>query len=160
MNGTAKAKSDRTPRHTAVPEEAAYLDLLRTTEMLSRPLAQVLRGEDLSPAQYNVLRILRGSPDGLTCGEIGNRMITRDPDITRLLDRMEKRKLISRRRDDKDRRVVLPRITTQGLDLLARLDHPVREMHRRLLGHLGTERLQSLRQLLEACRSEIGSVTT
>ena len=159
MNETAKTKSDRNPRPTAVPEEAAYLDLVRTTEMLSRPLAQVLKTEDLSPAQYNVLRILRGSPEGLTCGEIGNRMITRDPDITRLLDRMEKRKLISRRRDDKDRRVVLPRITAEGLNVLARLDHPVRDMHRRLLGHLGTERLQALRQLLEACRSEIGSVT-
>jgi DNA-binding MarR family transcriptional regulator len=159
MKGTSKTKSDHTPRRTSVPEEAAYLDLLRTTEMLSRPLAQLLKADDLSPAQYNVLRILRGSPEGLTCGEIGNRMITRDPDITRLLDRMEKRKLISRSRDKKDRRVVLPRITAEGLDVLARLDQPVRDMHRRLLGHLGTERLQALRQLLEACRSEVTSLT-
>jgi DNA-binding MarR family transcriptional regulator len=159
MKGTTKTKSDYTPRRTTVPEEAAYLDLLHTTEMLSRPLSQLLKADDLSPAQYNVLRILRGSPDGLTCGEIGNRMITRDPDITRLLDRMEKRKLISRSRDKKDRRVVLPRITAEGLDLLARLDQPVRDMHRRLLGHLGTERLQALRQLLEASRSEVTSLT-
>ena len=78
------------------PEEDAYLDLLRTTELLSRGVAQVLKAEDLSSTQYNVLRILRGSPGGLACGEIGNRMITRDPDITRLLDRLEKRELISR----------------------------------------------------------------
>src|ERR1017187_4920336 len=91
----------------ASPEEAAYLDMVRTTEMLSRPLAQLLKAEDLSSTQYNVLRILRGSPDGLTCGEIANRMITRDPDITRLLDRLEKRNLVSRCRDTGDRRVVL-----------------------------------------------------
>ena len=143
------------PRRAVVPEEAAYIDLVRTTEFLC-PFAQVFKAEELSPAQYNVLRILRGSPDGLTCGEIGNRVITRDPDITRLLDRMEKRGLISRLRGDKDRRVVLTSITRQGLALLARLDKPVREIHRRLLGHLGAERLEALRQLLEACRSEAG----
>jgi DNA-binding MarR family transcriptional regulator len=129
--------------------------LLRTTELLSRHLVQVLKADDLSPVQYNVLRILRGSPGGLTCGEIGNRMITRDPDTTRLLDRMEKRKLVSRSRDNKDRRVVLTRITAEGLNLLEKLDQPVRDMHRRLLGHLGTERLRTLRQLLEECRSEV-----
>jgi DNA-binding MarR family transcriptional regulator len=142
-------------RRTAIPEEAAYLDLVRTTDLLSRPLAQLLKTEDLSPAQYNVLRILRGCREGLTCSEIGNRMITRDPDITRLLDRLEKRKLISRSRDDKDRRVVLTRITPAALDLLARLDQPVRDTHRRLLGHLGAKPLRALRELLQACRSEL-----
>jgi DNA-binding MarR family transcriptional regulator len=150
-----KAAGETKSRHTVIPEEAAYLDLLRTTEALSRPFAQLLKGEDLSPAQYNVLRILRGSPDGLTCGEIGSRMIARDPDITRLLDRMEKRHLIARGRDQKDRRVVLTRITPDGQAVLARMDDPVRETHRKLLGHLGTERLQALHRLLEACRSEI-----
>jgi DNA-binding MarR family transcriptional regulator len=82
-------------------------------------------------------------------------MITRDPDITRLLDRMEKRDLIYRNRDEKDRRVVLARITAEGLDVLAKLDQPIRDTHRRLLGHLGAERLRALRQLLEACRSEV-----
>lgn len=137
----------------ACPEEAAFLDLVRTTELLSRPAAQLLKTQDLSPAQYNVLRILRGSGDGLTCSEIGNRMVTRDPDITRLLDRLEKRVLIARNRNDRDRRVVLSRITEDGLDLLAGLDQPIRDLHRRLLGHLGAERLQILARLLEACRS-------
>ena len=140
------------PRRTVIPEEAAYLDLVRTTEMLSRPLAQVLKMEDVSPAQYNILRILRGSPEGLTCGEIGNRMISRDPDITRLLDRLEKRGLIARARDQRDRRVVLTRIAADGLGLLSRLDQPVRDMHRKLLGHLGAERLRALAAMLEACR--------
>jgi len=137
-----------------VPEEAVFVDLVRTADRLSRPVTELLKTEDLSPPQYNVLRILRGSPDGLNCGEIGRRMITRDPDITRLLDRLEKRGLISRRRDDqKDRRIVSARITARGLDLLARLDQPVREMHRRLLGHLGAERLRELAELLLACRT-------
>jgi DNA-binding MarR family transcriptional regulator len=83
-------------------------------------------------------------------------MITRDSDITRLLDRLEKRKLIARNRDEKDRRVVLARITREGLALLAGLDTPVRNLHRKLLGHLGPERLRALRMLLEICRQETG----
>jgi DNA-binding MarR family transcriptional regulator len=138
------------------PEEAAFLELLRTTDMLSRRLTQVLRNEELSSNQYNVLRILRGAPDGLPCGEIGNRMITRDPDITRLLDRLEKRSLIARWRESKDRRIVLARITPEGLDLLARLDEPVKETHRRQLGHLGSERLRSLTGLLQESRARAG----
>jgi len=139
-------------RRAVIPEETAFLDLVRTAELLSRPVAQLLKAEDLSPAQYNVLRILRGSPDGLTCSEIGSRMITRDPDITRLLDRMEKRKLIARNRDEQDRRVVVTRITGEALELLERLDQPVRDMHRKLLGPLGRERLDALADLLAACR--------
>ena len=97
-----------------------FLELLRTTDMLSRGLIHVLKAEDLSATQYNVLRILRGAPEGLPCGEIASRMITRDPDITRLLDRMEKRSLISRCRETKDRRMVMARITSEGLKVLAR----------------------------------------
>jgi DNA-binding MarR family transcriptional regulator len=151
-----RARPESAPQRTPIPEEAAYIDLVRTADALSRPLAQLIKTEDLSPPQYNVLRILRGSPEGLTCGEIGNRMITRDPDITRLLDRMEKRGLISRGRDGKDRRVVLTTITAEGLDLLARLDQPIRDTHRRLLGRLGAARLTALRQLLDACRAGMG----
>jgi DNA-binding MarR family transcriptional regulator len=137
-------------------EEMAFLDLLRTAEALSHPLVQLLKSHELSATQYNVLRILRGAPDGLTCGEVGNRMITREPDITRLMDRLEKRKLIGRTRDDKDRRVVLTRITFEGQEMLAALDRPVQETHRRLLGHMGTERLAQLVELLAACRSKVG----
>ena len=136
-------------------EESSFLDLLRTTDMLSRRLVQVLKNEEVSPTQYNVLRILRGAPDGLACGEIGNRMITRDPDITRLLDRMEKRALISRCRETRDRRTVLVRITPVGLELLGRLDHPVQEAHRAQLGHLGEKRLKQLSELLAACRERL-----
>ncbi len=134
-------------------EEIAFLDLIRTVELLSHPFVNLLKKEDLSQTQYNILRILRGSPDGLACGEIANRMVTRDPDITRLLDRLEKRKLISRARESRDRRLVIARIETEGLELLARMDEPVVDLHQQQLGHLGVERLEQLASLLEDCRS-------
>jgi DNA-binding MarR family transcriptional regulator len=142
-------------RRPACPEELAFLELLRTTDMLSRGLIPVLKSEDLSSTQYNVLRILRGAPEGLACGEIANRMITRDPDITRLLDRLEKRGLISRCRETKDRRMVMARITSDGLKMLARLDEPVEEAHRKQLGHLGRGRLETLTELLHLARSKV-----
>lgn len=132
-----------------------FLDLLRTTDLLSRGLITVLKTADLSPTQYNVLRILRGSIEGLPCGEIATRMITRDPDITRLLDRLEKRGLISRCRETKDRRMVMARITPEGLNVLARLDEPVQSGHRKQLGHLGVDRLQELTELLRVARSHL-----
>jgi DNA-binding MarR family transcriptional regulator len=137
------------------PEEAAFLDLLRTTDLLSRGPAQVLKAEDLSATQYNVLRILRGAPAGLPCGEIATRMITRDPDITRLLDRLEKRGLIARCREQRDRRTVTTRITPAGLKLLARLDEPMQAAHRQQLGHLGRQGLHALAELLSAARSKV-----
>jgi DNA-binding MarR family transcriptional regulator len=149
------SKGNLANRRINCPEEDAYLELLRTTDLLSRSLVQVLKPHDLSATQYNVLRILRGAPEGLPCGEIANRMITRDPDVTRLLDRMEKRGLISRCRETKDRRMVLTRITPEGLRILASLDQPVREAHLRQLGHLGREKLQTLTELLQLCRSKV-----
>ncbi|HEX3106777.1 MAG TPA: MarR family transcriptional regulator [Terriglobales bacterium] len=134
-------------------EETVFLDLVRTSDVLSRRIDYVLKNVDLSSNQYNVLRILRGTPEGLACGEIGCRMITRDPDITRLLDRLEKRALISRCRESKDRRMVLTRITPAGLKLLAELDEPVQQAHREQLGHMGRERLKALSELLRVSRN-------
>ena len=132
------------------------MDLLRTTDLLSRGLVKVLKTEDLSSTQYNVLRILRGAPDGLPCGEIANRMITRDPDITRLLDRLERRGLIWRYRESQDRRMVMARIAPEGRKLLSRLDESVQDTHRKQLGHLGRGRLRVLAELLAAARSRVG----
>ena len=137
------------------PEETVYISLLRTADLLSRSLDKILKPADVSPTQYNVLRILRGAPEGLPCSEIGKRMITRDPDITRLLDRLEKRSLVSRCRETKDRRTVLTRITPHGLRLLAELDDPIRETHCSQLGHLGREGLRSLLQMLETAREKV-----
>jgi DNA-binding MarR family transcriptional regulator len=151
----ATSRSQNKPRFTGSAEEKAYLELLRTTDALSRGVARVLKREALSATQYNVLRILRGGPEGLTCGEIAGRMITRGPDITRLLDGLEGRGLAARCRETTDRRLVLTRITAEGLQALARLDAPVQEAHRRQLGHLGRTRLRALMELLEVCREAL-----
>ena len=140
------------PRRTGALEEAVFLDLLRTTDLLSRRLVPVLKESAVSPAQYNVLRILRGAPEGLTCGEIAGRLITRDPDITRLLDRMEKRGLITRERQKDDRRVVKARITPHGLALLKPLDQPMRDLHKRQFRRIAATHLKTLYDLLEEIR--------
>src|ERR1700689_1802610 len=114
-----KGETRKSKRRVGCPEEAAFLDLLRTTDMLSRGLVRILKTEDLSATQYNVLRILRGSPAGFPCGAMGNGMFTRNTDVPRLLDRLEKRGLISRCRKTEDRRPVMARITPDGLKLLA-----------------------------------------
>ena len=143
-------------RRIQAPEEKAFLHLLRTAESLMGGVAAVLKPAGLSPAQYNVLRILRGAgPAGLACREIGARMVTRDPDITRLIDRLERRRLITRSRDRKDRRIITIRISEAGLELVNSLDEPVAGLHRRQLGHLGEQRLRRLTALLEAARSRI-----
>jgi len=137
------------------PEEEAFVALLRTADQLQWRAAEMFKPHGLSPTQYNALRILRGAgPEGLACSEVGKRMINRDPDITRLLDRLERRGLIRRSREQKDRRVIKARITPAGLDLLKSMNREVAEFHRQLLGHLGEERLESLVRLLEAARGE------
>ncbi|HEX9937967.1 MAG TPA: MarR family transcriptional regulator [Longimicrobium sp.] len=137
-------------------EEEAYLNVQRTANVLLQGLTEVLRGHDLTPTQYNVLRILRGAGDkGLTAGEVGDRMITRDPDVTRLLDRLEKRGLASRWRCTTDRRVVWTRITDAGLAAIAPLDAEIAELHLAQLAHIGAEGLTSLIALLEAAREPV-----
>src|ERR1700694_922037 len=109
-------------------EEELLVSLLRTTDVLQERFEQMIRPFNISMTQYNVLRILRGAePDGRTCGEIGERMVTREPDVTRLLERMEKAGLIKRTRNSADRRVVLTRITSAGLNLLNEMEPKVRE---------------------------------
>jgi DNA-binding MarR family transcriptional regulator len=134
-------------------EQEALLNVLRTADVFMQRISAALKPYGLSHSQYNVLRILRGAgADGLACREIGDRMITRDPDITRLLDRLEARELVTRTRDQQDRRVVMARITPEGLRLLAELDGPMVEVDRRSLDHMGEPRLRSLIALLEAAR--------
>jgi DNA-binding MarR family transcriptional regulator len=136
-------------------EEEVFLNILRTSDQLMRGLAEVLKTADLSATQYNVLRILRGAvPDGLACGEISERMVTRDPDITRLLDRLEKRGLVARSREKADRRVVTARIADAGLELLKKLDETVTRMHKTQLGHLDTKAQEGLIRLLEQARAK------
>ncbi len=139
------------------PEEEVYLSIQRTAEALRWRVAETLKGADLTPTQYNVLRILRGAgEEGATCGQISERMVTKDSDITRLLERLEARGLITRSRDGQDRRFITVRITADGLRLLAGLDEPIAECHRQQIGHLGKERLSSLGKLLEVARGPEG----
>lgn len=148
---TGKRKGARSPKQQSGWEEEVYLHLLRTTEMLSWGISETLKEADLTPTQYNVLRILRGAGrEGASCREIGERMVTKDSDITRLLDRLEGRGLISRARAAADRRVIIARITDEGLRLLAALDQPIAVCHRRQLGHLGVKQLAALSKLLKA----------
>lgn len=135
-------------------EEEAFLSLQRTADDLLRGMVGVLKPARLSPTQYNILRILRGAGDeGLACREVGERMISRDPDMTRLLDRLEARKLVERERERRDRRVITTRITAEGKELLKRLDGPVSDFPRRRMGHVGAERLRSLVRVLDQLRS-------
>lgn len=134
----------------ASAEHEAVVALQVATARVVEPLARYLRGEGLTLAQYNVLRILRGAgEDGLPSGEIASRMIDRDPDITRLVDRLVRDGLAMRDRHDADRRVVLVRITAAGLDLLGRIDVVMTDLPCDLLGGLGQDRLQTLLDLLE-----------
>ncbi|MDQ2999950.1 MAG: MarR family transcriptional regulator [Fibrobacterota bacterium] len=137
-------------------EEELFLNILRSSDLLQRRIGEVLKASELSSTQYNVLRILRGAgSEGLACGEISNRMVTRDPDITRLLDRLEKRGLVARSREKEDRRVVTARIAQAGLDLLKKLDEPVVQMHRAQLGHLEAQQQETLIRLLEIAREKV-----
>ena len=146
------SKADQGRRLTS-PEEEVYLSLIRTAEALTWGVSETLKVADLTPAQYNVLRILRGAaPEGATCGQISERMVTKDSDITRLLERLDTRGLITRERDAQDRRYIMVKITPDGLSLLASLDEPIAQCHRRQIGHLGRERLASLGRLLDVAR--------
>jgi DNA-binding MarR family transcriptional regulator len=141
----------------ASAEQEAFLNLQRTADALMRGLEELLKPSGLTQTQYNVLRILRGArPEGLLCRELSERMVTRDPDITRLLDRLERRGLIGRLRDRKDRRGITARITAAGERLVSKLDAPVGRLHRRQLSHLGALKLRRLIDLLEGARLDIG----
>ncbi len=135
------------------PEEEVFVALQRTADQLMRPMESLLKQYGLSPTQYNALRILRGAGEtGLACNEIAERMITRDPDITRLMARLQRMGLIKRGRSRVDHRMVITRITARGIELATQLDRPVREMGRRLFRGLGPKKLKTLLGLLQEVR--------
>jgi DNA-binding MarR family transcriptional regulator len=135
------------------PQEEALLNLMRSADCLHRAMQQRLKPSGLTMTQYNVLRILRGAqPAGLTCSAIGRRMVTPEPDITRLLARLKAQKLLRQRRDLQDRRVVWTHITTQGVEVLEKLDDIVEQAPRELLKELTQEELHILTGLLKKAR--------
>ena len=154
MSPTVRTKKPGKPSSSL--EQDAYLSLLRTADALARGPEEVIKPFGLSGTQYNILRILRGAgTQGLCCHEAAERMLTHDPDVTRLLDRLERRGLIVRARATSDRRVITAQITPEGLRILAKLDKPIEECHRRQFGHLGSRRLAQLIELLNSARTRL-----
>ena len=150
-SGLKKELHQRKPFRST--EQEAFLSVIRTAAALAEGLEQVLKPEGLSFAQYNVLRILRGSePHGLCRNEVRDRMLTRMPDMTRLLDRMESTGLVARTRSESDRRIVTTHVTEHGLQVLDRLQGAVEEEHRRRFAPLGRSKTQMLVELLETVR--------
>lgn len=153
MSGRLKQEIKQRRPFSSVQEEVV-LSLLRTADLAAVPMNEVLREANLSQSQYNVLRILRGAgEEGLPCGEISERMVSRDPDLTRLLDRLESRGLVTRARGTRDRRVVTATITEDALQLLESLDDPVEKSVKQALAHVPVARLRTLLELLEQLRS-------
>jgi DNA-binding MarR family transcriptional regulator len=139
-------------------EAEVFLNVLRTSSSLMGDLVELLRPHDLTQPQYNVLRILRGAgAEGLPRGEVGERMVAREPDVTRLLDRMEARGIVRRDRGTGDRRVVRVTITVEGRRLVDSLDGVVADMHVRQLGHLSDDELTVLNDLLVRARTRPGA---
>jgi DNA-binding MarR family transcriptional regulator len=146
-------KEIKQPKPFRTLEAEVFLNVLRTSALLTDEIAELLRSRGLTLPKYNVLRILRGAgADGLPSGEIGERMVSREPDMTRLLDRMEAAGLVVRERSAVDRRIVSARLTPEGLRVATELDDPVDSLHARQLGHLSNEELQGLCSLLERAR--------
>jgi DNA-binding MarR family transcriptional regulator len=143
-------------------EEEVYISVRLTAQVMDQPWARYLRKtEGISPSQYNLLRILRGAGEqGRTMSEIAERMINRDPDVTRLADRTVKLGLARRKRDPDDRRVVKLFVTERGLAMLARLDDAVQVFLKQALGGLGPRRLKLLRDLLGEARARLGPFPT
>jgi len=134
-------------------EEEAFLNLGRTFGALQEKVAELLKQYQLTATQYNMLRILRGAGTaGITCSQATERMLTPDPDVTRLLDRMETRGLIARERSRQDRRVVITRITADGLALAGEIDRPLVDLLRATMGRIGRQRLKQLIETLEELR--------
>ncbi len=139
------------------PEQEVLLTIQRTADAFERRVSELFKPSGISGTQYNVLRILRGAgKEGLPCGAIAERMVTRDPDITRLLDRLDKMGFIRRERGQKDRRVVYTTITDAGLKLLKQLDKPVQDLGLSLVKNLNKAQMQQLVELLDLARSSAG----
>jgi DNA-binding MarR family transcriptional regulator len=134
-------------------EQEAILSVMRTADALQARVEDFLKDFELTGTQYNLLRILRGAgSEGLPCREISERMIARDSDITRLLDRMEERGFVERERAGHDQRVILGKITGAGLKQLREMDGPIDKHGKEMLRHVGQGKLKQLIELLELVR--------
>ena len=138
-----------------VPEQQAYLQLVRTAGVLQSDLRAFFKSYKLSGKQYNALRaIRRAGSKGITCSQIAAQMVEQDPDVTRLVDRLEKMNLVIRATEKKDRRIVRIYLTSDGEELLEQIDAPLIEKHLAQLNHLSKEELTTLIRLLCKVRGE------
>ncbi|SRR6266542_3979931 len=152
MPGQLKEEIKQRKRFTSLEQEA-QLGIVRTSALLTHEFAEALKPYRITRTQYNVLRILRGAGEtGLCRADVRARLVAQVPDVTRLLDRLEEMRLLSRGRDAADRRLVTTRITEKGMRVLARLDRPVEQIHRRQLGHMSERHLRQLIDLLAEAR--------
>jgi DNA-binding MarR family transcriptional regulator len=152
MSPSLRAELRQRKPFTSLHQEA-QLNIYRTSAVLADAFERLIEPYGVSPTQYNVLRILRGAePGGLCRNDLRDRMLTRMPDVTRLLDRMEAAGLVQRARDAEDRRLVTTRITGEGRRLLGELDPVVEQEHLRRLGHLDAGQLRTLVDLLTLVR--------
>ena len=136
-----------------VLEQEVYINLVRTHALLSDRVGELFKQHHLSQPLYNVLKVVaRAGKVGMASQSIAQYMVARDPDITRLVDRLEKDRLLERERDERDRRIVRVRIAQSGLDLIQQLDPLIWELHRQQFGHLSQQKLELLSQLLVEAR--------
>jgi DNA-binding MarR family transcriptional regulator len=139
------------------PEVEAFLNIQRSASVLKSPFDRLFKQHGISTAGYNVLRILKGAGEnGATCSDVGRMLVTAVPDVTRLIDRLTEDKLVDRKRETQDRRVVMVKITPRGLALIEKVDPPLRQLHIDQLSHMAPADLQTLSRLLELARSPKG----
>lgn len=151
LSGLAREIGKKTP--FAVPAEEAFLNILRTCSVLSAQANRVLREKGLAEPSYNILRILRGAgPEGRCGYEIAQHLVAQVPDMTRLIDRLEKLGLLERKRIDQDRRLVRCFITKDGLKLLKEIDEPLIELHKRQFAKLTRVQIEQINELMVAAR--------
>ena len=155
MAGKLQQELKQTKAMPSLAEES-LLNIVRTADVLLQSLTLLMKPYQISPTQYNVLRILRGAGDqGVSCKEIAARLVARDPDITRLMDRLEQRGLIVRDRAKEDRRIVTHRLTPAGLDLMTELQRPLEAANRQFTKDLEPAELRKLVDVLEQIRTNL-----
>jgi DNA-binding MarR family transcriptional regulator len=150
---TPAAKPRAETRRFDSPQQEAYLALWRTYDRLRALEDELFARFDLTAQQYNLLRLLRAAHEPVPTLSLADRLVSRAPDVTRMLDKLEERKLLTRTRSTADRRAVLVAITDRGSALLDKIAGPLRECHERQLGHLSAGELKSLVALLKAART-------
>lgn len=136
-------------------EQEAMLSILRTSDLLENRLARLLRQYDLTPSQYNAMRIMRGEGEPMPCLEVAVRMIQVAPAITRVVEQLVGRGLVDKQQSSEDRRVFLVELTASGTRLLKKLDEPIQSLHQTLLGHVSKSDLKTLNGILETAREDI-----